>query len=326
MDLLELKKELENVKGKRIAVIGDVMLDQYFWGEVSRISPEAPVPVVDITDESYHLGGAANVVQNLLTLGVKPLMCGLLGDDNRARRFIEICNKLNIDYSGLYRDTERLTTVKTRVMGNNQQIVRMDRESRLPLSKEGEDYIFDCIEHSEHLDGIIFEDYDKGTISQHLIALIIAYAKKRDIPVFVDPKHKNFANYGGATLFKPNRREAEIGLDCSFASLDDVRNAGKMLLEKYTLENVLITLGADGMMLFENNGDISHILTTAKKIADVSGAGDTAIATLAAMFVAGVSIKDAALISNYAAGVVCERPGIVAITPEDILQSYEKEA
>ena len=317
-------KLLNNATSKSVAVIGDVMLDQYFWGKVQRISPEAPVPVVDIENETYHLGGAANVAQNLCSLGITPILCGLLGNDNRGKRFIEICEKVNILPDGLYRDDARITTVKTRVIGNNQQIVRMDREVRNEITEEGENYIFSKISNLKSLDGIVFEDYDKGTISKKLIVQIISWAKKKDIPVFVDPKFRNFKNFEGATLFKPNKIETENGLSMKLSSVEQIENAGKLLINDYKLENVLITLGADGMMLFEKNGNIMSIPTIARKVADVSGAGDTAIASLAAMYVAGATLSEAAMIANFASGIVCEKPGIVAIEKQELLTATQK--
>ena len=321
---IDIEKLLENANNKTIAVIGDVMLDQYFWGDVSRVSPEAPVPVVDIFDESYHLGGAANVAQNLISLGINPVLCGLLGDDNRGKRFIEICDKMNINSSGLYKDDNRITTVKTRVIGNNQQIVRMDREVKIPINKNGEHFIYEQITNLKSLDGIIFEDYDKGTISPNLIVQIISWAKNKNIPVFVDPKLNNFKHYQGATLFKPNKKETEIGLDIKLDSKEQIFFAGEKLLKEYKLENVLITLGADGMILFEKDGNVSSVPTIARKIADVSGAGDTAIASLATMFIAGATLEESAIIANFAAGIVCEKPGIVAIDKLELIDVAKK--
>lgn len=315
---------LANIEGRNIAVVGDVMLDQYFWGEVSRVSPEAPVPVIDITDETYHLGGAANVAQNLISLGMTPTLCGLLGDDNRGKRFVEICDELNIISSGLYKSPDRITTVKTRIIGNNQQIARLDREVKTPINKIEEKYIYEQISKINNLAGIIFEDYDKGTISKNLIDMIMNFSKAKNIPVFIDPKLVNFENYHDATLFKPNKKETEAGLRIILQNKNDVINAGNKIMKDFNIENVLITLGADGMMLFEKNGDITSVPTIAKKIADVSGAGDTAIATLATMYVAGASLAEAAIIANFASGIVCEKPGIVAIEKYELIEVCKK--
>ncbi len=315
---------LEAAAGKTIAVIGDVMLDRYFWGSVSRVSPEAPVPVIDLENETYHLGGAANVAKNLFTLGVNPLMCGVIGDDIPGRQFLDIAADSGIDGRGLYVDKKRPTTVKTRIMGNNQHIARLDREVRDSISRECEDYIIEVLMDCDNLSGIIFEDYNKGTVSKSLIEKVIRFSKDTMVPVFVDPKYYNFFDYLGVTLFKPNRKEAQQALGVTFRNTEDVIEAGVLLLKKLNCENVLITLGSEGMMLFESNGDISSVPTRARQVADVSGAGDTAIATLAAAIAGGANMKEASTMANYASGVVCELPGIVAINIDSLLISIEK--
>lgn len=317
-------KILNESKGSKIAVVGDVMLDRYFWGSVTRISPEAPVPVIDIEDESLHLGGAANVASNLISLGVVPLLCGVIGKDNSGKSFKEIAEKSGIDCTCLFEDSSRPTTVKTRVFGNNQQIARLDREVRDKISSENEKYIIKNLNETENLKGIIFEDYNKGTLSEFLIYEIMAFAKINGIPFFVDPKIDNFFSYQNATVFKPNRKEAAQALDMNLKTKEDIEKAGKLLLSKLSCDSVLITLGSDGMMLFERNGDITSVPTNARLVADVSGAGDTAIATLASCVAGGASVKDAAIIANLASGVVCEIPGIVSITPNEIIESAKR--
>ncbi len=319
------RKILENVNEQQsqIAVVGDVMLDRYFWGEVSRVSPEAPVPVVDIQDETFHLGGAANVARNLRSLGATPVLCGLLGTDEAAEVFINECHNAGIMSNGLFRDKSRATTVKTRIIGNNQQIVRLDKEFRSEINLSGEKYILAQIDALDNLKGIIFEDYDKGVISRRLIRKIVAIAYKKRIPIFVDPKHDNFMSYKGVTLFKPNKKETERGLGVILNTQEDIVNAGKKLQRVLSVENILITLGEAGMMLFEQNGSIFYVPTMARKVADVSGAGDTAIATYAATSISGASCREAALLANFASGIVCEKPGIVAIERTELLDSIE---
>lgn len=316
MQNLEVKRVseiLDNAKEKKIAVVGDVMLDRYFWGKVSRVSPEAPVPVIDYENETFHLGGAANVAGNLLSLGVVPVLCGVLGKDKYADKFKEISEEKKIITDGLYIDPERLTTVKTRIIGNNQQIARLDRETRGHIDKKAQEYILQSLENTENLAGIIFEDYNKGAISEDLIIETINYAKSKNIPVFVDPKFENFFLYKGVKVFKPNLKEVSRALGKELKSRNDFEAAGKELLETLEAENILMTLGENGMMLFESNGDISSVPTRARMVSDVSGAGDTAIATLATAMIGGANVREAATIANLAAGVVCEHPGIVAI-------------
>lgn len=312
---------IHGFKGKTIAVIGDVMLDRYFWGTVSRISPEAPVPVVDLDTETYHLGGAANVAANLRSLGVEPLLCGIIGDDDAGKLFIDTALKLGIHPVGLCIDPARPTTIKTRIIGNNQQLIRLDKETREILTPICEKHTIDFIMSQENLAGIIFEDYNKGAVTKFMINKIISYANSKDIPVFVDPKSENFFEYKNVTFFKPNRKEAQQALGITTKTSEEIINAGKLLLERLKCENVLLTLGKDGMMLFESNGSISSVPTHARHVADVSGAGDTAIATLASAIADGATIRESAALANYAAGTVCEEPGIVSITLESLLNT-----
>ena len=312
---------LNNAKGKTIAVIGDVMLDRYFWGSVTRISPEAPVPVIDVEKESVHLGGAANVAANLKSLGLETLLCGVIGNDNSGKSFVNVAAQRGINPDGLFIDSNRPTTVKTRIIGNNQQIARIDREVRENISSEGLTYILNNLNNINDLSGIILQDYNKGTITKELIQKVMDFSKLKDIPVYVDPKRDNFFLYKGVTVVKPNRKEAQQALGLALRNETEVISAGKKLLELLNCENVLITLGAEGMMLFEKNGTISSVPTKARHIADVSGAGDTAIATLSATISGGANVQEASAMANYASGIVCEKPGIVSIEIQELLDS-----
>ncbi len=313
-------------EGATIAVLGDVMLDRYFWGTVNRISPEAPVPVVDVEDESYHLGGAANVAANIRALGGTPMLFGVVGDDASGRLLRQIAESEGMDVAGLIASDGRPTTVKTRVIGNNQQLIRLDRETRSDVDDHVVDQVVSVLRDRADLRGIIFEDYDKGFLTAHLITSVIAVANERGIPVFVDPKRNGFNAYRGCYLFKPNRKEASDALGYAIRSDEDVRKAGAELLSRLDCDNVLITLGSAGMMLFERGGKVSSVPTVAKKVADVSGAGDTAIATLATMVAGGATISEAAMLSNIAAGVVVGEPGIVAITTKALLDAVHDDA
>jgi rfaE bifunctional protein kinase chain/domain len=312
---------LNNCQGKTVAVIGDVMLDKYYNGTVGRISPEAPVPVIDLQETKYHLGGAANVAKNLQRLGMNTLLCGCLGDDNDARIFKDLTAENGIDGEGLFNDKNRPTTVKTRIIGNNQQIARVDKESRLQTKKDCYDHIFSVIKKADNLSAIVFGDYDKGVIGEHLIKDVTEYAKERNIPIFVDPKYDYFFQYKDVTLFKPNKKEAAEALDMLLYNFSKVKGAGKALIEKLNCEYVLITLGAQGMMLIDKSYETFHIQATARNVADVSGAGDTAIAVMAASYVGGGDMKEAAMLANYASGVVILEPGIVAIEPTTLLEN-----
>lgn len=318
------KKIIENSKGKRIAVVGDVMLDRFYWGNVSRISPEAPVPVVDLEQESSLLGGASNVANNLLSFGVVPLLCGVIGNDTHGKMFLQLARENHIAEEGFYIDPFRPTTVKTRIIGNNQHIVRIDRETRSPISEEAKNYILNFLNKQANLDGIIFQDYNKGTITKDLIHRIIDFAKRKDIPTFVDPKFENFFEYVGVTAFKPNKKEAQQALGKTFRTFEDILECGKEIYRLIRPNFLLLTLGRDGMALYESADTISHVSTRARKVADVTGAGDTAIATFAATYVAGATPKEAAALANFAAGVVCEEPGIVPVSIASLLESIKE--
>lgn len=316
---------LESARDAEIAVVGDVMLDRYFWGQVTRVSPEAPVPVVDVDRETYHLGGAANVAANLQTLGATALLCGVVGDDATGRMLRQVATESGLDATCIAVSLDRPTTVKTRVIGNNQQLLRLDREVRSDVSISDANAIIHTLEQHSSLRGIVLADYNKGLLSADLIERVMQHARDKGIRTFVDPKHNNFFAYKGAFLVKPNRKEAQDVLGYTIQSDDDVIRAGRELLERLECENVLLTLGAAGMMLFERDGNVSSVPTIAQAVADVSGAGDTTIATLATMIAGGSSVREAAALANVAAGVVVEEPGIVPITREALLNAIPEE-
>ncbi len=216
--MLELDEErarylISRCEGKKIAVVGDVMLDRFLWGTVNRISPEAPVPVVELEEETAHLGGASNVANNLRNLGVTPILCGVIGNDTSGKIFLDIAQQSGIDISGIYIDQQRPTTVKTRIIASNQHVVRVDREVREPISVDAMLFIIEKIANERNLDGIIFQDYNKGTITPKLIHRLITLANEKEIPTFVDPKFENFFEYQNTTVFKPNRKEAQQALN-----------------------------------------------------------------------------------------------------------------
>jgi rfaE bifunctional protein kinase chain/domain len=318
INIKRLDEIVKNFKDKKVAVIGDIMLDRYFWGKVTRVSPEAPVPVVDLKDESYHLGGAANVSANLRSLGLNVIQCGLIGKDEMGFKLVSLSEKLGIDCKGVFADENRPTTVKTRVFGNNQQIVRLDTENTDTVDHAGEKHILNILQAEENISAVVFGDYNKGAITNIMIREIITECRNRDIPVLVDPKFDNFYDYSKISLFKPNRKEAENALGYQLNSEENIRKAGKDLLRQLKADNVLLTLGGEGMMLFESNGNILNVPTEARYVADVSGAGDTVIATFAAALSGGASSQEAAIISNQAAGIVCGKPGVVSVTLEEL--------
>ncbi len=321
--LYELRKKFSGLK---IAVIGDMMLDCYFWGDVKRISPEAPVPVVEVGNEFYRFGGAANVALNILKLGSIPIPVGVIGRDNYGSIFSSLINEIGISSEGLIVDESRPTTAKTRVIADNQHVVRIDKESKEYLNEEVQFKIFQFIEESaDDFDGIILQDYNKGVLTPELIEKTITLANKKKILVTVDPKFNNFFNYKNVTVFKPNRKEAEDVLGMKIKTDEDISEAGKRLLNRLNANIVLLTLGEGGVAIFENGKPEKRLPTKARKAADVSGAGDTVISTLTVALAAEANIFEASYLANYAGGLVCEEVGIVPIEIEKLFDAVAKD-
>jgi len=321
--LNEIQKKFE---GKRVAVIGDLMLDRYFWGKVARISPEAPVPIVEVDEESTRLGGAANVANNIASLGGVPLMIGVVGNDSSADALRKLVQSKGFPIDGIIVDPSRPTTIKTRVIAHNQHVVRIDHEEKRDLSADMEKKLKETLEKQIGLiDGIILEDYNKGVLTRDLIHQIIRIAQEKKKSVLVDPKFNNFFSYQGVTVFKPNRKETEEALGRRIIEFKDIEEAARELLNRLKSENILMTLGEKGMALLESDGTFSHVETKARHVADVSGAGDTVIATLAMALVSGATIKEAAVLANYAGGIVCGEVGIVPIEKNILLETILKD-
>ena len=310
--------------GRRILIIGDVMLDRYIMGKVSRISPEAPVPVVNVRSEKLALGGAANVASNIKALGGVPLLLGIVGDDDTAGIFKETVESHGISTEYLITDNTRPTTIKTRVVANNQQVVRIDQEKIFDLSSRVEGNVLSRARKLTRLaDAVILEDYNKGLLSPTVIRGSIKHAKDADTPVTVDPKVKNFFDYRGVYLFKPNEKEL-LGA-VGETSTDQMEDAGflQKVRKRIGCQNLLVTRGAKGMVLFGRNAIPFSIPTVAREVYDVSGAGDTVISVATMALSVGAAIKESAIIANYAAGVGVSRAGVAAITPDEILASYD---
>ena len=320
-----LNKLFAEFPNQKIIVIGDIMLDRYLWGTVSRISPEAPVPVVEIESESFRFGGAANVAYNVLTLGAKVIPIGIIGDDGSGVILKQLFQEKGFPVEGLIVDKERPTIVKTRVIAHSQHVVRTDREVRSPISARVQRIILDFFE--EHLDdvgGIILEDYNKGLLVPRFIKNVIKLAKEHGKMVFVDPKFDNFFEYREVTLFKPNRKEVADKLGFRLDTTEDMERAGQKILDRLNCEALLITLGEEGMILFQPGKPWIKIPTRAVKVHDVSGAGDTVIATIAVAMTAGANLREAATIANHAAGLVCGEVGIVPVDKERLFQSLKQ--
>lgn len=308
-----------NFINKKIAVIGDLMLDGYFWGEVTRVSPEAPVPVVEIEDEFFRFGGAANVALNIVHLGSIPFPIGVIGNDSNGKIFMNLINEEKINPSGIFIDSERPTTTKTRVIANTQHIVRIDKENKNYLNGDLEIKILNFLEANiSKLDAVILQDYNKGVLTEKIIREAIIIANNNDKIIAVDPKFINFKNYQNVTVFKPNKKETEDFLGIKITNDQDISFAGKELLNQLNAKYVLLTLGEKGIALFEKDKNEIRIPTKARKVRDVSGAGDTVISTLTCALSAGATIEEAAYIANYAGGLVCEEVGIVPIEKEKL--------
>lgn len=304
---------------KRIAVIGDVMIDHYIWGAVSRISPEAPVPVVEVESESSRLGGAANVAINISSLGSQSFLIGVTGDDQIGNDLRSILDSQKTDSGGIITDPSRPTTRKTRVIAHHQHVVRIDHEEKKDIDHTIQKKIVSVVEQNlPTLDGIIIQDYNKGVVTKELIHAVIDRARSSSVPVTVDPKFNNFFEYRNVSVFKPNTKETEDALGKKIRTDDDAVAAGKILLDRLNADAVLLTRSEKGMSLFERSGSITHIPTHARRVADVSGAGDTVIATLTVMMAAGATMMEAAMLANVAGGIVCGEVGIVPIDPDNL--------
>jgi rfaE bifunctional protein kinase chain/domain len=308
--------------GRRIAVIGDIMLDRYLWGRVNRLSPEAPVPVIDLDDDQARLGGASNVARNVHALGGEPILVGVVGDDASGRLVTDLIRQGGFSPEGVLIDESRPTTVKTRIIAHSQHVARIDRESRAPLRPETVATVVDFLSSRlGSIDGVIFEDYNKGVIGPELIRKVGLLAAGRGIPITVDPKFENFFEFNGVTVFKPNKAEVEEALGRKLTSASDVEDAGKALLGRIDVANILMTLGDQGMTLFEKDGGVFHVPTKARHVADVSGAGDTVIATLTMALLGGATVREASSLANFSGGIVCGYVGIVPIDKEELLRT-----
>ncbi len=321
--LIPLKKKFLN---KKIAVIGDMMLDAYYRGDVKRISPEAPVPVVEVENEFFRFGGAANVALNILKLGGIPYPVGIIGYDNYGSIFSSLLTEGGISDEGIIVDESRPTTTKTRVIADSQHVVRIDKESKQYLNKEINNKLMKFLDkHIGEFDGIILQDYNKGVLSPSLIEKTIKLANENNILITVDPKFNNFFSYKNVTVFKPNRKEAEDVMGTKIKTDRDISAAGLKLLEKLNSKYILLTLGEGGIAVFEKGKEEKRMPTKARKVADVSGAGDTVISTLTIALASGADIMQASYLANYAGGLVCEEVGIIPIESDKLFDTVMKE-
>ncbi len=323
MDSSRYNRILDLIQGRRIVVVGDLILDKFVWGKVSRISPEAPVPVVEIEKETISAGGAANVAVNISALGGVPLVVGVTGDDEEGEKLCSVLRLHGLETGGVIVDSGRRTSVKQRIIAQHQQVCRTDWEVKDPLEPKSRNSLENRTREAAAVaDGVILSDYAKGTFKNDMAGSLIKYCRQRNKFISVDPKNADLSVYGGASLLTPNRREAEessgIVLDSDFA----VEQAGKLILEQCDLENLLITRGEDGMSLF-SGAECHHLPTFSMEVFDVTGAGDTVIAMFTLAVSAGAEKLDAAHLANHAASVAISKLGTATVTVAEIRENIQ---
>jgi D-beta-D-heptose 7-phosphate kinase/D-beta-D-heptose 1-phosphate adenosyltransferase len=322
-DSRRLARYVDRFSKARVLVVGDVMIDHYVWGSVTRISPEAPVPVVSVTKETMLLGAAANVVNNIHALGGTVGVCGVIGNDDAGQRLARLLRDQGIDTDGLMVEDGRPTTIKTRVIAHNQQVVRFDREARNSIERDTHRDIYEHVRRriGEGLDAIVLSDYCKGVVTKPLVRDIVRLARKSGVIVSVDPKVSHFGMYSGVTILTPNAKEASVGAKIDIEDEKSLLRAGSSLLRRLKCDALLITRGEHGMSLFERGGRVTHIPTVAREVYDVTGAGDTVISVLTLAMAAGAPMGDAARISNYAAGIVVGVVGTATVRPGELKEN-----
>ncbi|MBQ1192194.1 MAG: hypothetical protein IIX43_07985 [Bacteroidales bacterium] len=329
MNYAEVFKRFESLN---VIIIGDVMIDSYWWGKVDRISPEAPVPVCTVTKKEHRLGGAANVALNIVAMGANPIVCSVIGNDAEGKLLTELFASNQMSVEGIVASKNRCTTVKTRIIGNNSQMLRIDEEKNDALSENDQIVLIEKVKQiidSKKIDALIFQDYDKGVITQSVIEKITSMAKNKSIPVCVDPKKRNFSEYKNADLFKPNLKELKEGLkiDNILPQKDSLKSAADILHSTMGIGKVFITLSEYGVFIadYQSQTPNVHLLDAQlRKIADVSGAGDTVISVAALCMALGIQTDELAKISNMSGGLVCESVGVVPIDKTRLLSELQR--
>jgi D-glycero-beta-D-manno-heptose-7-phosphate kinase len=321
LERARLAELLERMRDRRVVVVGDAMLDVYLRGDVDRISPEAPVPVVRVRERRFALGGAANVVQNVVASGARCTLVAAIGRDDAGNRLRRMLEELPSDISALV-ELERPTTTKTRLLARSQQVVRFDEEEDDDVPGDQVSHLLAAIERcAADADALVIEDYNKGVLVPAVIEAVMHHGSRRSIPIVVDPKYRNFFSYRGATIFKPNRRELESALGAG-VHLDDA-SALPATLGRLGVEHLLLTLGERGMALVSHGDSVRRIPTTAREVYDVVGAGDTVTAYLATALAAGATAFEAATVANFAAGVEVGKLGAATVSPAELLDAFD---
>lgn len=321
------KSLFNNFNNKNVLIIGDVMIDSYLWGNVNRISPEAPVPILNLQNREYRLGGAANVALNIKALGANAILCSVLGDDKESQIVYDLLEKEGLSKAGVSISKNRITTIKHRVIASAQHLLRIDSEIDTNINQEEENELLSNIEKLiDNIDVIIFEDYDKGNITVNVIKRTVELAKLKNIPTIVDPKKRNFLFYNGVTLFKPNLKELKEGLKIEVdnkSTIDELYSAAQVLQNQLQCEKVLVTLSENGVIIVDKN-NTTHHKAHKREIADVSGAGDTVVSVAALCLANQVEDSLIASLSNLSGGIVCEHVGVVPIDKNVLLDEAIK--
>ncbi|MCS7076995.1 MAG: D-glycero-beta-D-manno-heptose-7-phosphate kinase [Bacteroidia bacterium] len=323
---MNIEALFEHFKNINVLILGDVMVDEYIWGNATRISPEAPVPIVNVERNEIRLGGAANVALNIKSLAAKAILCGFVGNDYYGKQFYDLLDKENLSHEGVFTLQNRKTTVKTRVIAHHQHLLRIDAEQTDIVPYEAQQKLYAFVQNRiKQADIIIFEDYDKGALDQDFIKKTIQLAKENQVPVVVDPKFRNFLAYQGCTLFKPNLKELKEALHVypNPRDKDDIKVAIHKVLEAINCENVMITLSEHGVAV-GNRETFYYVPAHVRKIADVSGAGDTVISVVALCMALKLPLEYVAELSNLAGGLVCEEVGVVPINAEKLKKESQK--
>lgn len=317
-----LQERVARFAGRRLVVLGDLMLDHYLWGRCERISPEAPVPVVEIERETSSLGGAGNVAANLTALGARPVLVGVLGEDSRAQQLLEAFAERGVDTRSLVRDRTRPTTIKTRILAQHQQVVRADWESRADLGGEALEGVLEALAREiPQGEGLVVSDYGKGVVTRAVIERAIGLAKAAGVPISVDPKESHIDAYRGVSILTPNQHEAGYVMGRRVTDEASLMEVGWGLQKRLDAECALVTRGADGMSLFEKGGRYTHLPTVAREVFDVTGAGDTVVSVVALALAAGADYPEACMLANHAAGVVIREVGTATCSPGQLLGS-----
>lgn len=320
----ELMGCIDRFPKARVLVIGDIILDEYIWGDVSRISPEAPVPVVEIANDEKRPGGAANVVHNIVSLKGQSDICGVVGNDIYGRDIKELIKDLGLQTDGIITDPARCTSIKTRILGHNQQMMRIDRETKYPVNDDIIQKVLGFLEDRiNHIDALIISDYGKGMVTPSLMEGVRGLKAHRDIIIGIDPRPDNFKHYHGMDVITPNHHEAEAFCGFRINDEESLNRAGEKILKELDCRTVLITRGKDGMTLFQNDKSPVPIPTVARNVFDVSGAGDTVIATFCLGLASGMDTVSAAMISNLAAGIVVGKVGTSVVKVDELKKAVD---